>query len=85
MSKHKPECRDKQCLGCGQESELAVLKERVKELEKHLLLIGDKAVTDWDDATVGQVDAVVSKVPVTYAEWARDILDCARKYKAQKK
>jgi hypothetical protein len=56
-------------------------KKRVEELEKQLAFIGDKAVNDWDDETVGQVDAVVPKAPKTYAEWARDVLDCDRKKK----
>lgn len=56
-----------------------------EELKNQLLLIGDKAVCDWDGETVGQVDAAVPKVTQTYVEWARDTLDCARKYRAQKK
>jgi len=75
---HIPECRNRQCTGCGPDAPLRKrineLESQVKELEHQLLFIGDKAVTDWDDETVGQVDAVVPKVPETYMEWARGVL-----------
>lgn len=54
-------------------------QDNVEELQNALLLIGDKAVVDWDDKTVGQVDAAVPKVTKTYAEWAREVHDTSRK------
>lgn len=55
-------------------------RTRIEELEKALLLIGDHAVVDWDDSVVGEVDAVVKKVPETYAEWARGLMDKAKRF-----
>lgn len=51
------------------------LLSRVKELEaalgdatNALMYIGDKAVVDWDGATVGEADAALAKLPETYKE-----------------
>ena len=50
------------------------LCKRIEELETQLLIIGDKAVVDWDDETVGQVDAVVkTQPPQTYIEFVRKL------------
>lgn len=49
-------------------------KQRAEELETKLRIIGDKAVRDWDDATVGEVDAVIkTQPPTTYAEFVRQL------------
>lgn len=49
---------------------------RAEQAEQALLLIGERAVVDWDDATVGAVDAVVPEERrKTYAEWLRETLD----------
>jgi hypothetical protein len=83
MTETCPDCRNGRayCQCLVHASLYRQAKERVEKLEKELAFIGDKAVTDWDDATVGQVDAVVKKTPKTYKEWARDVLDCDRKKK----
>jgi len=84
-NKHSTDCRDRQCAGCGEESELVKLRARVQELEHLLIFIGDKAVVDWDNLTVGQVDAVVPNTPDTYGEWARDTMASARKWEEYEK
>ncbi len=73
--------RERLALGASQiaDSELAgraliSANERADKAEATLTLIGDKAVTDWDAATVGQVDAVITRVPDTYKAWARGLM-----------
>lgn len=51
----------------GANAEIRVLRARVSELELALAAIGDLAVADWDDATVGKIDAVV-KEPTRYRQ-----------------
>ena len=46
------------CIGCV-ELERDQLRKRVEELELQLAVIGEIAVMDWDDATLGKVEAVV--------------------------
>ena len=36
MNKHKKDCRDKTCRGCGSDSELEKAYKRIKELEKEI-------------------------------------------------
>lgn len=45
---------------------------RIQELEKQLVLIGEKAVVDWDDETVGQVNKLVPFGK--YSDWLREVL-----------
>jgi hypothetical protein len=54
-------------------AEAAALRAKLAEAEQALTLIGDKAVCDWDDGTVGDVDAVV-KDPRRYRDWLRDVM-----------
>jgi len=54
------------------EQERDALKIRVEELEKSLVLIGERAVVDWDDHVVGEVDRVV-KNPVRYRDWLKGV------------
>ena len=50
-------------------------RERADKAEKALTLIGEKAVVDWDDPTVGEVDAVV---PLgKYKDWVKLVMDKA--------
>jgi hypothetical protein len=48
MGVHKPDCRNKQCIGCGPHSEVNLLKERIKELE-----LAIEFVVQWLDNTLG--------------------------------
>jgi uncharacterized coiled-coil protein SlyX len=58
----------------GDEFDTAVdtLQQEVERLRNELCLIGDLAISQWDDAVVGKVDAA-TKPPATYKEWARSI------------
>lgn len=48
--------------------------KRIQELEKALLIIGDRAVVDWDDLVVGQVDDVVPRDrTIKYKDFLREI------------
>lgn len=56
-------------------ADIPYLVARVEELEaalgeatNALMYIGDKAVVDWDGATVGEADAALAKLPETYKE-----------------
>ncbi len=53
-------------------------QERIAILEKKLILIGERAVVDWDDGTVGEVDSVV-KGPLRYRDWIREVFDGLKK------
>lgn len=46
---------------CQLASELLAAQARIAELETQLAAIGDFAVADWDDKTVGAVDAIVKE------------------------
>lgn len=48
--------------------EVLYLRKRVEELDKSLLLVGEKAVIDFDDSTVAVVDTAV-KEPHKYKDW----------------
>jgi len=48
--------------------------ERITELEKTLTFISDRAVVDWDDVAVGEIDKVVPmESQIQYADWVFDI------------
>jgi len=50
------------------------LLERLEKYELELRLIGDIAVVDWDDTTVGKVDAVIPREPSkSYADKVRNL------------
>ena len=50
------------------------LELKLQEAENNLRLIGDMAVVDWDDTTVGKVDAVVKgQPPQTYIDKVRNL------------
>lgn len=61
--------------------ELSVLKDerddlrrQVEDLTTQLRIIGDKAVVDWDNETVGQVDSVIkTQPPTTYIAFVRKL------------
>ena len=56
--------------------------KRIAELETALLYIGDKAVVDWDDTTVNEVDTMVAKS--TYKEaYVKMMKDYERLKKAE--
>lgn len=54
-------------------SEAEVLKKRVEELELKLVALGNLAVADWDDKTVGEVDRVVDPYKTTYNDHLRTL------------
>ena len=68
--------REKQILEMS--TEISRLKQRNVELEKKLTLIGEHAVTDWDDATVGEVDQIVSNGR-KYKDWLREVLTASKR------
>jgi hypothetical protein len=47
---------------------------RIEKLEKQLILIGERAVVDWDDETVGLVDAAVGYDGQRYRDWLNHVL-----------
>lgn len=53
------------------------LRERLERAEKALVLIGERAVVDWDDRTVGEVDGIVP--PQTYNDWVREVMTAAER------
>lgn len=58
-------------------------KSEAERLEFALRAIGDKAVVDWDDSTVGEVGKVVTTpAPKKYIEWYRELMkrneDCEK-------
>ena len=58
------------------------LEKEKRELENQLRLIGDMAVIDWDDVTVGKVDAVIKgQPPQTYIDKVRNL--CKRAQEAE--
>jgi hypothetical protein len=62
--------------------QLAAEKARAEELTKHLELICERAVVDFDDETVGMVNRAIG--PVTYGDWLREMLGrAARAEKAE--
>ena len=61
--------------GLGARAEQA--EARVKELELSLAAIGDIAVANWDDSTVGKVDAIL-KEPQRYKEKLRELFASSR-------
>lgn len=60
-------------VGTTADNVIATLLTRVTETEKALMLICEKAVVDWDNETVGQVDAVVNE-PQRYRDWLKAIM-----------
>lgn len=54
---------------------------RAEKAEAALALIGERAVVDWDDVTVGDVDAAV-KDPMRYRDWYR--LVCTKAARTEK-
>jgi len=75
-------CRD--LVGCDTHTDYDIFIEmteharslelKLQEAENHLRLIGDMAVVDWDDTTVGKVDAVVKgQPPQTYIDKVRNL------------
>lgn len=64
-------------------AELAGVKEQLTEATRALGVIGDRAVCDWDSATVGEADAALAKIPQTYRDayiaWARWAIDAHKR------
>ena len=61
-------------------TEVDVLRIENERLQIELTIIGDKAVVDWDDETIGQVDAALQgqlqgKPLTKYIEWRRQLED----------
>lgn len=54
--------------------EKEIAEKRVKDLELTLSIIGDMAVSDWNDEVVGKVDAVV-KEPLRYKDRIKALFD----------
>jgi hypothetical protein len=48
MGKHKPDCRNKSCSGCGPDSDLNKANKRIKALEKAI-----EFVILWNDNSLG--------------------------------
>lgn len=63
-----------------QAKEIARWRERAERAEKALVLIGERAVVDFDDGVVGEVDAVVPYG--TYSEWVRYVMGRSDKFTA---
>lgn len=63
--------------------EVRALQRDLAAAEKSLALIGERAVVDFDDATVGAVDAVVE--PRKYSDWLREIMGRANRCAAAEK
>jgi hypothetical protein len=57
--------------------QIDALNVHVEELEKVLVLVGERAVVDWDDQTVGDVDKAV-KEPKKYRDWVCDMMKLAK-------
>jgi uncharacterized coiled-coil DUF342 family protein len=57
-------------MGCRDGALVRDLRGEVDRLTHELAAIGDRAVIDFDDQTIGMVDAAV-KVPATYGEAMR--------------
>lgn len=61
----------------GQAKEIAEQRdaalERVKEANGMLLLIGERALVDFDNLTMGAIDAAVKEDPGCYREWLREV------------
>lgn len=53
---------------------IADILDRREAAEKALFVIGEKAVCDWDDPTVGEVDAVLKEVPQKYIDWYKKLM-----------
>lgn len=63
---------------------IKALVEAKETAEKALVLIGEKAVVDFDDPTVGQVDAVV-KDREKYKDWLGKVLNVASRQEREVK
>jgi len=46
---------------------------RAEKVEQALVLIGERAVVDWDDKTVGEVDAAIADRR-KYRDWLKDVM-----------
>lgn len=58
------------------EKERDEARAKLAEAEKALLVIGERAVCDFDDATVGDVDRVVTD-HMKYKDWLRSVMTAA--------
>lgn len=58
-----------ECLGCERDR----LKGELENTQKQLVLIGERAVVDWDDSTVGVVDKLVPDGG-KYKDWLKHVL-----------
>ena len=52
---------------------IAEAADRLKELELKLTVLGNLAVANWDDSTVGEVDKVVDSHKTTYDDLLRTL------------
>lgn len=60
-----------------QAQDIGRLRDRVTELERQIVLIGERAVVDFDDVTVGGVDRAVPDGK-KYRDWLEWVLTRAR-------
>lgn len=58
------------------QAEISSLRSALANAEKALLVIGERAVCDFDDATVGDVDRVVTD-HMKYKDWLRSVMTAA--------
>lgn len=63
----------------AQVARIKELEDKLIEAEKRLLLIGERAVVDWDDKTVGEVDSAVSE-PFKYSDWVKLVMTKATEH-----
>lgn len=61
----------------------ARLERKIEELERQLVLIGERAVVDFHDSVVGMVDAVV-KEPMKYKDWIQSVWPIIRENESAK-
>ena len=76
MSKHKIECRDKMCQGCGQESDMAKLKVRIDELETEVQAA--KLIGNCQDQAVAEAMELVTEQQARIEDLEFQLEDCAR-------
>lgn len=58
-------------MGCRDGALVRDLRSELDRLKYELAIIGDMAVSDWNEAVVARVDAVVPEAPPTYGERRR--------------
>lgn len=63
--------------------ELRRLEGKIEKLQYELTVIGDMAVSDWNDAVAGAVGDVVPNPPTNYAQKRREELDCIKELRAE--